>query len=328
VSKMTVARVLHGSGGGKVRVSAKTAQRVEAIARELNYQANAVAQILAGGKSNTLGVIVDSHAPLTVFRTLRHIERAAASRGYRIMIGETHDDPLGLVQSYRDLKRHGVDGVICLSHDYPGCSDEHYRQLDGESGLVYLDKPPLGSAAYVVVGRDTGVRLAVEYLLEKGRKRIGMQLLDVHTLSSLQRLEGYRQAIRDYAPKLDEMVDYVGRPKDAIQLKQVTIEIVKRFVIAKKLDAILAINDLWAGYLMAAMRAAGLRVPEDVAVIGYDNEEMSDCLLPRLTSIDQNSEAQAVALVEQCLAQIHDVAIDTTSWEGGILPRLVIRDSA
>jgi DNA-binding LacI/PurR family transcriptional regulator len=328
VSKMTVARVLHGSGGGKVRVSDKTARRVEAIARELNYQPNALAQKLAGGKSNTIGVIVDSHAPMTVFRTLRHIECEAANRGYRIMIGETHDNPMGVVQSYRDLKRHGVDGVICMAHDYPGAGDEHYQQMADESNLIYLDQPAISSVAFVKVDRAAGIRTAIEFLLQRGRKRIGLQMLDTGSLSSQQRLKGYREALREHMQSRDEYVDYVKRLVNPQDVKHEAVNVVKRFVVAQKLDAILAINDLWAGYLMAAMRSSGIRVPEDTSVIGYDNEEMGDCLLPRLTSIDQNSEAQAAALVAACVTQIEGATLSRADGGMVILPNLIVRDSA
>ncbi len=327
VSKMTVARVLHNSGGTNVRVSQAVSERVKAIARKMDYQPNTLAQKLAGGRSNTLGVIIDSQASTAMFMTLQHLERQAAARGYRVMVGQAHDDADALVAIYRDLMRHGVDGVICMAHDYPQLGDKHYEALSHEPNLVFVDRPKLPQAAYVELRADWGVEQAVEFLHGRGRRRIGLQLYPTGTHCMLQRLAGYHHALERLGGGQERLVTYIQRPAGPDALARSAEAMVKGFVLDRRLDAIVVGNDLIAGHLIRAMTQQGVRVPQDVSVIGHDNQDFSSCFTPQITSLDQNVREQAEKVVQMCLGLIKGEA----SQQGrvaSVRPRLVVRASA
>lgn len=328
VSKVTVARVLHGSGAGHVRVSEETARRVRQIAQDMGYQPNKLAQKLAGGQSHTLGVIVDSHAPQTNLQTLQHVERQAAEHGYRVMISRMHDDPDLLVANYRDLNRHGVDGVICISHDYPRHGDGHYASLSQERHLVFLGKPQLRHMPYVEVCHDQGIVQAVEHLQRQGRQRIGIHLYATGSHAMKQRVDGYHQALNHAGNRHEPLIFQTSRPDHPALLADCAQHIARDFVLPQKLDALIASNDLVAGHLIKVLQRLGVKIPCDLAIIGHDNQDFCDCFSPSITTLDPSGHQQAHAIITLCLGLIRgDVWSDQTQ-PVAVKPTLILRESA
>ena len=116
VSKAAAGKVLNG-GRTQIRVSEETRQRILAAAKQLHYQPNMAASILAGGQSRIIGVMIDSRAADSQYRILAEIENEAGKHGYRLLIAQAHDDPEKILDSYHSLKQNGVDGIISFSHD-------------------------------------------------------------------------------------------------------------------------------------------------------------------------------------------------------------------
>lgn len=327
VSIATVAKVLSGSGGN-IRVGADTCERVREIARRMNYQPNMNARSLSGRSSRIIGILMDSEPAATVFRLLACLEKEAESRGYRIMIGEAHDSIANLYENYRLFKQYSVDGVICLSHSYPGGAAELYRCFRDVRDIVFVGKPSLPSANYVNLDHESSMAEAVVHLHRQGRSRIGIITANPEYESVQQRLNGYRRGLELCSLPYDPALVHSFYSAAHGDLKQQMQEAAKTFVRKSGLDALLAPNDICAAYLIRELAAAGIRVPQDIPIIGHDNEPFAECLIPALTTIDESSELLARHAMEILLEQIRSKDGDMVDRHVTVHTKLVVRESA
>ncbi len=309
VSKGAVSCVLNGVGKNVIRISEEKRNEILRAAKEMNYVPNQTARSLAGKSSMTIGVLIDSLAPRTVYQTLWAIESTAAAAGYRLMIGQAHDNPESLFDSYNDFMRYGIDGVICLSYEYPGQEEKVREFFQDKKNVVFYDHPDW-EASCVNINRATGVMEAVRHLQETGRRRIALWINgNPQVYSFRQRTEGFRQSTDG----------------EAIIHCTDNIEECAELVIKEKFDAVLAVNDTSAARLMRELMRRGVRIPEDVAVIGHDNNDFSGFTYPSLSTIDQKEAAVGQKLFELLLKQINSKNAPESEE---ITTSLVIRESS
>lgn len=288
VSKGAVASVLSNVGKNVIRVSEAKRAEILRVAREMNYVPNITARALAGKSGMKIGVLIDSHAPRCTYRILWSIEETAVKAGYRLMIGQAHDDPQSLFDCYDNFMRHGIDGVICLAHEYSGHEEEVRACFQDKKNLVFHD-PTEWEAPCVKIDRETGMMQAMRHLQETGRQRIGLWLpRNSNCYSYRQRIAGYRKS------NLGEEFLCHGLPL------RCCIDEIRD----KKLDAVIASNDSEAAQLARELMRRGIRVPEDVALIGHDNDDFSEFYYPSLSTIDQNDEAAGRKFFELLMEQL------------------------
>ena len=310
VSKGAVACVLNGTGKNTIRVSESKRTEILRAAREMNYVPNMVARSLAGKSSMKIGALIDSHAPLCNYRTLWTLEEAAAAGGYRLMIGPAHNDPQSLFDCCENFIRHGLDGVICMAHEYPGREHEVRDYFADKRNLVFLD-PPGWDAPHLRIDREAGMMQAVRHLQETGRRRIGLWLRDsLDCFSYRQRLNAFRRCCDG------EML--VSRDLDLPAYLDVIRE--------QRLDAVIAANDVLAARLLRELLLQGIRVPDDIALIGHDNDNFSAFSYPSITTIDQQDEQAGRQLFELLMKQFRGEKADAPAPV--LESRLIIRESS
>jgi DNA-binding LacI/PurR family transcriptional regulator len=294
VSVMTVSQTLNPRKS-PVRVSSATQEKILQIVRELDYQPNLAAKVLAGESSHMIGILIDSMAPAVTFRILSHIEREATKSGYGLMTAEAHDNVSRLCDSYHRLLRHGVDGIISLAHDYPG-EEKGLQQCFANAGkTVFIDKPCFQSSSYVELDWSSGIIEAVNHLTEQNCQRIGI-IRSYGDWRSLQgRLDGYRQATQK--KQLQQFILLQQRSYETMEVLQSVAESVD-FIIANRLDAIFAQNDFYAAAIINELQRRHIDVPGQVAVVGYDNEFFTDFFNPGISSIDWGIADQSIAAVK------------------------------
>lgn len=321
VSSATASLVLNGSP----LVAEKTRKRVLELAMKLNYQPNLVARSLAGGSTRLIGVLLDSCAPRILFQLLTLIEREAASHGYRIMVGETHDNVEQLHLMYQTFRQYGADGVICLSHEYPGSEQELQRYFDGCPNIVFAGKPRLASASYLSIDRSEAIRNAVNHLHENGFRKIGLCCSDRDYDSELAKIAVFCSA-------LSALGD--GEPETRVcristqPAEEVARCVYEEFIRPGKLDALLAGNDSEAAFLCKLLTREGIRVPDEFGIIGFDNEQFCAFTTPEISSIDDELPLQARYMIRMLLEILNDrdeIHIDRTVT---VRSRLVIRGSS
>lgn len=333
VSKVTVAKALHQTGGKNAGVSKATAETIRKIARKLNYQPNIIARQLQGFKSCIIGVLVDSTGPAVMFDLLSKLEVQADTMGYRMMIGQTHGK-IEQVESYAsDFASRGVDGAFCMAWDSCNAERSQYvRKVFSQlQKIVFLGMPLVEEEVHHYVGTDigAGIELLVRHMHARGRKKILLQVTNSPSAGNQRRIIGYNAAVQklglNYGP---EMIHQIHFQPILENYHHDLDRFVERMVTHDKPDAILATNDWFAMQMINRLIRMGVRVPEDIAVSGFDNAWLADTYRPALTTIDQNNQATAVAAVDMMVSLIEGKVIPQEERHVKIDPILVVRESA
>lgn len=291
LSRSAVAGVLLHSAGKNVRVSKAAAARILAAAAELGYVPNQAAQRLAGKESRLVGVLIDSYAPAARFRQLAEIERAADAAGYRVIIGQSHGE-LAKIQSYLDdFLANDVAGLVCISHDYPDIGEEIARRTRIFAHTVFLGRPlgPVSRLAYIAFDHARAMADVVDHLFATGRRHPVFITSDLEYASTRLRHDSFLSALRRHgireAETCVELVrnDLLWTGED---LHPDLLALIRAKIVNTGADAVVAMNDIIALRMLRALEAVGLRVPEDVALTGYDNSDFTAFIRPALTTVD------------------------------------------
>jgi DNA-binding LacI/PurR family transcriptional regulator len=347
VSRTTVSLVLSGRAKDH-RIAEGTARRIRAMAEALQYAPNAAARQLAGKRSNSIGVLVTnemmpdlgrvSGAPGPRARLVETMEVLAATRGIRFIVGHVVTSAAQLHEYLEDFRARGVDGLFSLVHH-----DPRYRETVTDllrfDNVVFYEKPvddsgatPSGTCSvgpdFVAVGR-----MGTQHLIDRGRRRIGLVFREMLFPYAIQRREGYVSALQSAGHRVDDQLTWVMTEQTqqrwtAPFTPEMALQAVDDLVISRGVDGILAVNDLYAGSLLCALRKRGLRVPEDVAVIGCDNLEFGPLMQPSITTIDFRLESMAQSLVGMMFDLLDDRRIPTRRRAVLIQPELIVRGSS
>jgi len=334
VSRTAAARVLLGTGGDHVRVGLAARERIEAAARRLDYAPNRLAQQLRGVSSRTIGVILDTvNAPVMSERVLA-LEGHANRMGYRLLIGQTHGQPETLREYIGDFTGRGVEAVLGLFDLAPG-RDERARSGFGKfRKVVFHGRPAWRGGFCVRVDTGAAIRAGVDHLLARGRKRPALALGNAagDELMELRR-EVFRDQVKRRRRKglvwdAGEVGSGVTDGGGGIDPASETLARgIEAMVTKGGADAIVASNDIWATRFILQLQKSGLRVPEDVAVIGYDNLDIGRVVSPSLTTVDQCHDAYAVAALELLLDVAAGRRLPLKQRTRTIAPRLIVRES-
>ena len=299
--------------GGKkyARAAESTRKKIFSAAQELGYVPNASARILRGDASKIIGVIIDSRAPESVFSLLAEIEHAADQLGYRILSAQAHDNPEKLLTSYRSLKQTGVDGIISLAHDYSQLNCRLDAQLKDDPKIVFVLNTQENQGSSIYVDTAEGMVEAVEHLRTAGYRNPALVLIkdgqqSQLSLSRRNRIDGFLRACPD------GKVFYLEKGSDRLSDLSVKCgELIREELIPQQVDAVIAENDNIAAILMKQLLAAGIRIPEDFGLIGWDNLLIGECLPVSLTTLYYDQSEIAEAALRMILNRIQGRAADS-----------------
>jgi DNA-binding LacI/PurR family transcriptional regulator len=295
VSVATVSRVLNDLP----LVSPETRDRVMRVVEELGYRRSATARSLSLGRSQTIGVVAPFFTTLSVVERLRGISERLAEHGYDLMLFDV-ETPGQRADALRDFARHDrVDGLLVISLPLADDEVEALRRNDLPVVLVDIAHPGL---PHVVIDDVRGGELAAEHLLAKGHRRIGfvgdMPANPFGFTSSERRREGFRHALR--AAGIDPVDDLERR---GVHGREQARELAEAMLGSdNRPTAVFAASDIQAFGVLEAADTLGLRVPEDVAVIGFDDIEMAAII--GLTTVRQPLRESGARGTELLLAAI------------------------
>ena len=324
VSYQTVSRVINNQPG----VTEKTRSKVQQAIADLNYRPNLAARSLPGRRSFVIGFIIpyDPEYLITDPNLLAQISGAdteANAHDYNLLLSTAGDSKSGLEAYRRFIRNHVADGALVI---------ETASSQEGGELLASQDYP------YVSLGRDLGNpnafvvcsdnrdggRLMTQHLLERGHHRIGIiNGPPIGAVAGLQeRLEGHQQALAEaglsFDPTLMVYGDYT-RASGEVAIQQLLAH-------PNPPTAIFALNDRMAMGAIRAVQAAGLRVPEDVAVVGYDDIPAAADFTPHLTTV-RGAAREVGQLAAQMLFKL--ISGETLEEKEVILPaELVVRESS
>ncbi|PID59099.1 hypothetical protein CSB45_01450 [candidate division KSB3 bacterium] len=297
-SPKTVSKALNNQPG----VSEELRQKIKDIAREMYYIPNPFGKGLSGKPPKTIGIIVPDNVNPSYSLMLRGMETKAAALRYSIILGNSNEDIEQERALVNVLLGKHVDGVIVCPTYYPEASPNVKILQQFNMPYVLLNRDLRGQQhPCVKTDNVLAACLAGRYLLRKGHLQI-IHVTRQHSVPAVEeRIEGLKKAFDEQnIPFRDEQI---------FRCCEISIE--SGYHAAQTIlqqhsdfDAVLAFNDIIAFGVMKALREAQLRIPDDVAVMGFDNLIFSDICLPPLTSVNQNLHAIGTAAMERLLQQI------------------------
>jgi LacI family transcriptional regulator len=276
VATMTVSRVLNGSA----HVKTETAERVYKAVKRLGYRPNEMARALRGLKTRTIGVIVP-YLFDPFFATCAHaISTEAKKQGYSVILTTSNEDPATeAAEAQLMLQRH-VDGLLVI----PATAGKSLltRGEFRTTPIVALDRPGPGRRFDSVrVQNQSGIRQAVQHLVAKhGHRRIAFIALNRRLYTMKARYEGYRRAMRDAG--LQPLASFTCNSQEAT-----SAAIAAMLRQKDPPTALLAANNLSTRYILRALLDAKIKIPETLAVAGFDDLELAEVLHPALTIVRQ-----------------------------------------
>ncbi|MED4300783.1 LacI family DNA-binding transcriptional regulator [Geobacillus stearothermophilus] len=315
VSTATVSRVLRNTGN----VTEETRQRVLEAIEALNYQPNVLGRYLRRMETETVLVVVPDITNPFFSKVLRGIEAVALKHGYQVLLGDTQNDARLEEQYLNVLPQRQVDGMIFLTARIrKELVEEMARQFPIVLACEYLEGTDIPT---VSIDNISSARKATEYLIRLGHRRIAHLSGPMDVILSRDRLRGYYQALAQHEIEVDAALvqegDFTYESGYHLTLKLLALE--------KPPTAIFAANDEMAIGAVKAIRHRGGRVPDDVAVVGFDDIHMASIFEPSLTTIAQPMFEIGQKAMELLLRLIEGIDVERRQL---VLPdRLVIRDS-
>lgn len=280
VSVKTVSRVINN----EARVAEETRQRVMAVVDELSYVPNVWAQRLARGHSGLVGLVMFDATPAYLMSVIRGLMDIGDPAGYRVGLYRLNiQDPRQIAQFVGMAMQRRVEGLVFT----PPCdnSPELISELRN-MGFPFVQLTPherCNGCAWVAATDRQGVHEATWHLLRLGHQRIGFIHGSPNHMASLERLEGYRQALREAGQELDESIVLPGDWTFQTGLDRAR----ELLALSPRPTAIIAGNDDMAAGVLQAAWERGLKCPEDISVVGFDDVQLARQLSPPLTTVKQ-----------------------------------------
>lgn len=323
VSRTTVSYVLNNVT--EANISEATRQRVLAAANELGYVPNAAAQALASGRAQTIGLLVPTIQPFpqassTHYRIIEGLLEIAQQFGVRVLVDSIQN--MDHSNTYLELARNKrIDGLIIS--DVRVDDQALYKLVQDRFPLVLLGHLPDAKVCNVEFDNHGGARSAVEHLISLGHTQIGLIGYAPTTFTGAQeRLHGYRDALAAHGIALDERVIRAGA-YSAESGFSAMINLLESGTIP---TAIFATGDDIALGVLAALNARGMSVPDDIALVGFDDSPFSRFTIPSLTTVHLPFEEMG----RQAGKMLLDLIRDETAGRSDVLleAKLIVRNSS
>lgn len=314
VSTASVSRALSGSRG----VRAETLHRVTAAVAKLNYQVNPVASALRGKVTRTVGMVVPDIENPFFPSVVKAVEDALYSSGISLFLCDAQDSAEVEADRLAALLLRSVDGLIISPVDAVR-SRPAVATAAKRVPLVQVDRRVNVETDVVSVDHRRGIELVIEHLVARGCKTFAFVTTAHRSSIAIERLQAYTTLVRGVDTKSSTRI-LAGDLTVAWGVEAGT-----RIVKGSCPQAVVCANDLIAFGVLRAFRKAGVRVPDDVVVSGYDDLPLAEVVDPRLTSVRQPLEALGQEAVRFVVS-----AIETPGFprrELRLLPELVVRES-
>lgn len=281
VSVSTVSRALQD----KPEISEETKELVRQAAKTMKYRPNSMAVALKTQKSYSIGVVVPQIVSAFYASVVKGIEQIANARGYQVFVSSSNEDKDKEVKNVYGFVDHRVDGMI-VSLSKASDSFQHIRYIeDQDIPLVLFDRTSKEINVPKVVANDADAAyMAVSHLIDKNSKRVALITGPEHMLIGRNRLRGYKAALTNHNFNIDN--DLIVRCNLTVEdAKMATLKLLE---LENAPDAIFGINDEVAIGALMAIKEKGLKIPQDVAVVGFSNSQRSRYIEPSITTMDQN----------------------------------------
>lgn len=328
VAPMTVSRVVNGKG----YVSPETREMVMKAVAEMNYRPNGLARSLKRQKTETVGLVLGDISNPYSTEIANAVREALSARGFNLFICISEHSAKEDIAAFNSLVDHNVDGIVVATRS----------NKEGDERLAWIADR---NVPVVVVGRDfhhdsvdsisadnfKGGFEATQHLIDLGHKRIAFIGASLNNRGSLKRLQGYLSALTEHGLPVDERLITGSRETiseaPGYSTETIGYEGMKRLLsLPKRPTAVFARNDFTAVGAMTAIKEAGLSIPENIAVVGFDDTPLALHTVPPLTTIRQPMRIQGRLAAELLLRRI--TSIEPVESENRVLEcELIVRQS-
>jgi DNA-binding LacI/PurR family transcriptional regulator len=318
VSKSTVSRALIGRSD----IHTETKSKILQLAKELNYEPNTLAINLKQQKTNTIGVVIPETINRFFARSVGGIQRVADMAGMNVMICQSNESYMTEKNNLHSLLSSRVDGLLVAISRETDRTDHFKPILERGIPLVFFDRICEDVTASQVFTDNAEIAFeGTEHLIGQGCTRIAFMAGPQHLFTSRNRLKGYLNALKKHNMPVQE--SYIIHSHYRIN----KVEEYARHLInlPQRPDAVFAINDYAAIEMMHIMKRSGIRIPHDVAVLGFNNENMCRFVEPSLSSIDHPADDMGAAAAEILINHIRHQELKPEKRL--IKSKLVLRES-
>ncbi len=322
VSVTTVSRILNNRESG-VPIREETRERVFSVADRLGYRPNLMARALRGSRSSLIGVIVRDISDPFHIQVLEGINEAARQQDFRVFLGHVADRPDMAIDYGSMFERSHADGIVLIG-DIEG-GDEAVDVLAARHRFVVgvSDRAARRPVPGVYADSGVGTDLAMDHLWQLGHRSIAC-VADSRTYDGRARIERYEEYLRERDAGDDVQVHLTDEAPEA------SFELGKRLFAEKALGsatAIYAASDTTAIGLLQAAFQAGIQIPGQLSVVGYDDIDFARFTIPPLTTISQTGIAMGKVAARLLFGMIEDDLVSDEVEDVVLTPSLVVRDS-
>ena len=301
ISPSTVSRALSGHPD----ISDATIKKVTELAEKYHYQPNTIALSLRSSKTKTIGVIIPEIAHSFFASIISGIEDTATEKGYNVMLCHSNEIYQREVVDAKSLFSHRVDGLLVGVSKATKNMDHFKPYIDRGLPLIFFDREPEGMEAPTILVEDKqGAFKAVVHLIQQGCRRILHLAGPSNVSTTRERLQGYREALmsNDLDPDPD-LVIYCEGGIDIVEAENTMNQLISQ---ALEFDGIFANNDALAIGAIRALKNHGIKIPEEVAVIGFSDWQLSSFIDPPLSSVVQPGYLMGQRAVEMFFEVLAD----------------------
>lgn len=316
VSTSLVSFVLNGKQK-QHRINEAVAERIQKIAKEMNYKPNAAAKSLRDGRSRTIGVVVSDISNPFFAHIARHIETTAEKYGYTVQFSSSDENAQRTAVLVDNMLNRGVDCIILVPCE--GSEQTVRELLDKKTPLVLLDRyfPGISTNCVCLNNRQAAYD-ATSHLFEEGFRNIGMIGYDFRLQHMLDRFEGYRAAMTDHGLQQNISVEYADHTD-----MQASCEAAVRNMLDRNVDALIFATNAIAVDCLYAIRRRGIIIPDQLGIIGFDGGYAFEFFYSPLSYIQQPLEFMAQKAVEILLEQLNSASgiLQHVQAEGALVKR-------
>jgi DNA-binding LacI/PurR family transcriptional regulator len=316
VSVSTVSRAL---SNGDYPLKDETRQRILKLAKEMGYQPNLVARSLQSNRSHLVGVIVDRMQSPFAAATVQGIQDGLRNAGYTISIAYSNRDQNLAIEAIKTFYRHQVDGLVILNSWLHTYNDPILSLQDRP--FVFVNRVFSNCMGNCVGPGDRyGAQLATQHLVNLGHRRIAYINGMADWIEAQNRLSGYRDILEKHNLPVDEALIKQGDWGVDSGYKA-TQELL---ALEDRPTAIFSANDIMALGAIYAVHEAGLKVPADIAIVGYDDRDFSAWIRPALTTVRMPAYEMGQAAARLLMKQFANEELEDATQIPG---KLIIRES-
>lgn len=322
LSTSTVSRALKNHSS----ISKKTTKKVHEAAKEMGYTPNTLASSLRSNKTKTIGVLISRINRPFIASLISGIEETAQKAGYNVIITQSNDSYKNEVNMVQALYNSRVSGIIC-SLAMETRDTKHFQQfIDRDIPLVFVDRVPKHFNTYrVMIDNYTAAFKATEHLIEQGCKRIahyaGSQVRNIYS----ERKRGYVDALKKHNLPVDEDLIIYFNTLSYDEGEKATKKLLKMDIPP---DGVFSANDTAAVSVIQTAKKKGLHVPNDLAVIGFNDDPIASIIDPGLSSVTHPAFKMGQTSAKKILNHLKASKNDDITEVTFLTTEVIVRESS